>query len=153
MGLWRNPKEDNYFFNQTCCRFPLPNFSMVMSRRRFKEIRNGFRFEDYEQQHVNAATDKIWKIRTVASLMKASISSLLPVPGENLSADEAMILFTGNRCPIIRAMPNKPISRGMKLYCLVDYETKVLLNFNVCDGQINEENSKTYAYGSAGGNC
>lgn len=42
-----------------------------------------------------------------------------------------MVQFTGNKCPIIRAMSNKLITRGILLYTGVDYETKFVFNFNV----------------------
>lgn len=51
--------------------------------------------------------------------------------GAFISADEAMVQFTGNKCPIIRAMSNKLITRGILLYTGVDYETKFVFNFNV----------------------
>lgn len=73
---------------------------------------------------VGQVGDKIWKVRVMTQKLKASFKSFMPHPNEHLSADEAMILFGGKRCPIIRAMPNKPIDRGMKLYVLVDYESK-----------------------------
>lgn len=83
-------------------------------------------------------------------MVKSKFKRFMPAPGEHLSADEAMVLFTGNRFPIIRAMPNKPITRGMKLYMGVDYETKFVFDFNVCDGSISSENSTAYPYGATG---
>jgi hypothetical protein len=41
--------------------------------------------------------DKIWKVRTIVTKVKERFKRFMPAPGEHLSADEAMVLFTGNR--------------------------------------------------------
>lgn len=63
---------------------------------------------------------------------------------------EAMSLNGGNYCPIVRAMPNKPIDRGLKWYVLVDNATNVPALINLCDGVYNAENCKHLPYGAAG---
>jgi hypothetical protein len=47
-------------------------------------------------------------------------------------------------------MANKPITRGIKLYMGVDYDTKFAFDFNVCDGSITAENSTAFPYGATG---
>jgi hypothetical protein len=49
--------------------------------------------------------------------------------------DEGMIKCTTKKCPILRVMPNKPISNGMKMFCIVDYATGVCIDFNMDDDQ------------------
>jgi hypothetical protein len=125
-----------------------------ISFNHFKEIKRNFIFENYTTSDPRAnptlPSDKIWKIRTVVNKVKEKFRRFMPALGEFMSADEAMVLFTGNKCPKIFAMPHKPITRGIKLHMGAEYETKFVFNFNVCDGSITANNSSAYPYGATG---
>lgn len=155
MGLVRMPQIQRYFQDgPVCCGASAFNLKHYISLNRFQEIKRNLVFENYAVKNPTEnpllPADKIWKVRTIVTKVKERFKRFMPAPGEHLSADEAMVLFTGNRCPIIRAMPNKPITRGIKLYMGVDYETKFAFDFNVCDGSITAENSTAFPYGATG---
>lgn len=46
------------------------------------------------------------------------------------------MLYTGFKCPIVVGAPIKPINRGIKLFVLIDYETRIIVDFKVRDGLI-----------------
>ena len=89
-------------------------------------------------------------MRPLIDITKATLHRVNPAPGQYLSLDEAMVLYTGYRCPIVVGAPGKPIPRGIKLYVLVDYETGVIVDFNVHDGSITSEDGKDRPGGVVG---
>ena len=54
--------------------------------------------------------------------------------GKNLSADEAMIPYTGRSC-FKQYMPNKPTKFGIKVWMLCDASTGYCLNYDVYPGR------------------
>lgn len=137
---WR---KESFFQNTKFC-----HFSEKMSLERFRYIRSHLRFADYKGN--NDKQDRAWKVRPLVNAMKVKFKSIVRDPTQHLSIDEAMGRCYVKRCPISVCMSDKPISKGFKLYCLVDFERKVLMDFNLEDGTVTSENSKDFPYGASG---
>lgn len=153
MSSWtHNPIEDYFSESDEYVRgIKKPNFSDYMSLSRYRELNQALRFADYGTTIPAVRTaNKAWKVAPLVDIAKSIIRTINPFPGEVISGDESMMLFKGLYCPIIRAMPNKPIDRGAKFYVLVDYETFVPCALNLCNGVYNAENCAHLPYGSAG---
>ena len=128
----------------------LPNLREKMTYNRWRELKQAMRFEIYDTYDEELkAEDKAWKIRKIFTLLQIAFRGIMTIAGEHLSADEAMVRCC-SRFPLRRCCPNKPIKVGAKFYVLVDYVTKICINISMCDGIINSENSKEYAWGAAG---
>lgn len=147
---WKHADIRAYWGGDTYAGQPKPDFSKIMPRSHFMEIKRNFRFEDYAKPSSSPETDAMWKMRSFVELFKKTLMDSIPAPYQHISVDEAMIKYTAYRCPIIRAMPNKPIPRGLKLYVAVDNETGVPFNFNVCDDMFNEKNCRDFEGGQPG---
>jgi len=147
---WRHSDIRAYWGGGTYAGMPKPDFSKIMSYRDYMEIKRNYRFEDYTNPNSIPETDKMWKMRTLFEIFKKTLMESLPAPMQHISVDEAMIKYTGYRCPIVRAMPNKPIPRGIKLYVAVDNETGIPVNVNVCDDQFDKTNCDNIEGGQPG---
>lgn len=93
---------------------------------------------------------KAWKVKTILNMVKQQCISHMPVPGEFISIDEAMIKYYGKRCPITKSMPAKPIKKGFLLFCAVDYATKFVFDFNLSDNSLTAEMFKDVPWGLSG---
>jgi len=135
----RYPDRKRHWGEEGYAGYEKPDFNRAMSYKEWIEIRRNLRFEDYDAEPRLAANDRAWKVRPLISITRATLKRVNPAPGQYLSLDEAMILYTGFRCPIVVGCPNKPISRGIKLYVLVDYETGIIVDFMLHDGSVTSE--------------
>jgi hypothetical protein len=126
-----------------------PNLSDIISKNLYWYIHKWLRYEDYESPTVDK-TYKAWKVKSIIELFRRKCQQMLPRPGEYLAFDEAMLLDATALSPIAGHMPNKPIDRGAKFYCLGDWESKLVFDFFLDDGEICADNSKDYNYGTTG---
>lgn len=86
--------------------------------------------------------DKAWKVSAITERVRRTFVYHIGTNGlcsEYLALDEGMLKFEGRRCPIVRAMPHKPITRGLKFFMLVDYETGLLVDFKLDNGEFSKE--------------
>ena len=147
---WRQPDLSRYWNSGEYAGQKIPDFSKIMPLSDFKEIRANMRFEDYRREEELKTRDKAWKVRRLIDIVRKKFKDINPAPGQMLSLDEAMILYTGCKCPVVVGAPHKPIKRGLKLYVLVDYETGVVVDFMLHDGQHDEVVAKEFPGGATG---
>ncbi|KAG8229082.1 hypothetical protein J437_LFUL010145 [Ladona fulva] len=98
-----------------------PVFGKIMSRNRFELILSVLRFVDHSNVNIN---DKLFKIRPVIDELIEKFNFYLS-PGQNLSLDEAMILWRG-RLSFRQYVIGKRHKFGIKLYELCTPEGYVL---------------------------
>jgi len=103
-----------------------PFFHETMARNRFREILKFLRFDKKSDRATRLQTDKFTMFSHVWGMFVRNCNSALR-PGENLTIDEQLIPCK-TRCRFIQYMPNKPDKFGIKLWALVDVETKYFLN-------------------------
>jgi len=128
----------------------LPDFASRMSYDRFVELRQLLQFADYREGH-HDESDAAWKVRPLIDRMKAKFQSIDRNPSQHLSVDEAMSMCAAERNPIKIRMDNKPIGCGFKFYVLVDYATKIVLDFEVEDNKYSGRfNKKDKPWGISG---
>ena len=107
MHAWRYPDRSRYWGGGSYAGVSVPDFTNVMSYRDWLEIRRNLRFEDYRREDELKAADKAWKIRPLVNLTKSILKRVNPCPGQHLSLDEAMTMYTGFKCPIVVGAPSK----------------------------------------------
>ena len=123
-------------------------FNKYMSLRRFHEIRANIRTYLASDEN-NYPGNKAWKVRNIFDMLKRAFMLITKAPGEFLSMDESMFKFTGSRNPIKVVIPGKP-NNGIRVFMIVDYWTKIVLNMILDDKSDNAENCKEFAGGFTG---
>lgn len=83
------------------------------------------------------AYDPIGKCRWLLEALVSNFKALWN-PGPYVSVDESMVAYNGKYCAFKQYMPLKPISHGIKLWCLADSSTKYVMNLEVYVGAENE---------------
>ncbi len=131
--------EDSPFFTWK------QNLSTLMTLRRFNEIRGGLKF----YKDGDSTADRGFKVTRIVSKLKETIKSISKNPGEHLSLDEAMGACNCSRNPIFVSVPRKP-HEGFRFFALVDYETKICINFDLDTKALTSDNCKNTAGGMPG---
>ena len=96
---WKFPVLSRYWNSGTYAGMSIPDFSSIMSYADYIEIRRNLRFEDYRKEGELKPNDKAWKVRSLLNIVRDKFKEINPAPGQMLSLDEGMILYTGNKCP------------------------------------------------------
>lgn len=150
LHTWRYPDRKRRWGDEGYTVYEEPDFNRAMSYKEWIEMRRSLRFEGCDEEHRLAANDRAWKVRPLINIARATLKRVNSAPGQFFSLDEAMMLYTGFRCPIVVGRPNKPISRGIKLHFLVDYETGIIVDFMVHDGSVAPEVGDSFPGGVVG---
>ena len=150
LHTWRYPDRSRYWGSGSYAGLNVPDVNLVMSYKDWLGIRRNLRFQDYSREDELKGEDRAWKVRPLVDIVKRTLKKINPAPGQYLSLDEAMILYTGFRCPTVVGAPSKPIKRGIKLYVLVDYSTGIVVDFNVHDGSVKPEQGESFPGGVVG---
>lgn len=108
MGNIKMPSIKSYWSKNIIYQHPL--FSKVMSRNRFEMILRCMCFYD----ETDDTSSRLHKISNVLDHLIERIRNTYQ-PGENLSLDEALLLFRGRLC-FRQYIPNKKARYGIKLY-------------------------------------
>ena len=129
-----------------------------MSYNRFKQVTSNLTFEDYRKVPPDTKEkDKAFKVARLTQTVRnkftapSSVGGLdtTKLAGQKVSLDEAMLRFEG-LCPVGRAMPNKPIKKGLKLFMLVDYATGMIIDFMLDNGEFSKDSFGHLPWGSTG---
>ena len=118
----------------------------LMTYERFCYIRSHIKAyypDDLDLPRLDKKVYRAWE------LLKRHFNLLVPYPGEHLSMDEAMAGCAVSRNPIYVSVLRKPLE-GFRFFVLVDYETKVVINFNLDNKMDNAMNCAQYPYGFVG---
>ena len=123
-----------------------PGVRNCMSLRRFEKLCQYFCVSDREfepSRGIGPVTEKgefpnlnydyLYKVRNVMDHVLANFSRYM-APSHAQSIDESMVAFRG-RCQYKQFMPDKPIKRGIKIYCRCDARTGYLHQFEVYLGK------------------
>lgn len=107
----------------------LPWVVCCMSRQRFKMLSRYLTFDDIETRETRAADDpKFFKCRELTNSVKGKFLSSY-IPGVHLSVDENLYPFRG-RCAFRQYLPSKPAKYGLKVWQLVDSDSRYLIDFD-----------------------
>lgn len=123
-------------------------FKEYMSLRRFSEIRANMRTY-LATDNEGYPNNRAWKVRNAFDMVKRAFMGITKAPGEYLSMDESMLHYTGSRNPIRVIIPNKP-NNGFRVFMLVDYSTKIVINMNLDDKVDNGDNCRDFPGGYTG---
>ena len=105
----------------------------ALTRNRFQEISVNIRFDDIHTRLERCFQSKLYKIDEIFNLFRKNIKRALD-PGSNLCVDETLYSYRG-RCPFKQYIPSKPAKYGIKLWSIVDNQTKYLLDALVYQGK------------------
>ena len=118
---------------------------------RYSNLLSSFQFEDYDSISVEKRNaDRAWKVRRVTNSLRRLFKGLVSVWGEYLVVDEGMLRCTCQLCGLTQVNPNKPIDEGLKFFMLVDYETGLLVDFMLDNGDYNRQAFRDRPWGSSG---
>ena len=104
-----------------------------MPRKRFENILSAIRFDDADTRVERRNNDKLAALREVVEILLGKCKQAY-VPNPILTIDEWLSQYRGG-CPFKMFMPKKPAKFGIKLWMLVDCETKYIWNFQVYTGK------------------
>ena len=107
--------------------------SAAMSRSRFQIISTHICFDNMNTRLERCLQSKMYKIEDIFNVFRQNIQSAV-CPGANLCVDETLYSYRG-RCPIKQFIPSKPAKYGIKIWSLVDNDTKYLLDAVVYQGK------------------
>jgi hypothetical protein len=100
----------------------------------------------------NPGYDPIAQVRWLLDRLKTNFQDHWN-GSEFLCVDESMVAYNGKFCAFKQYLPLKPITHGIKVWCLCCSVTKVILNWEVYVGAENEklQNLPVHACGSGAG--
>ena len=110
-----------------------PIFNSAMPRDRFYLLLRCIRFDVRENRNVN---DKFAPMRHIFERVVTKFRGSYQA-GANVTVDEQLVTFRG-RCGFKIYMPSKPGKYGIKIWALVDSETRYCLNLQPYLGRIGE---------------
>ena len=119
-----------------------------MSFNRFKEIRS--KLKTYGDGDDELYPDnRAWKVMHITTATKTSFRGITKAPKQYISMDEGMVKFTGDKNGVKTVIPGKP-NNGIRLFILVEAESKIMIDFNLDDKTDNAENCSHIAGGFTG---
>lgn len=148
MGIIKLPTLRSYFNEQEPFLYQ-PEIAKVFPRNRFLAIMRYIHLNDNENLPPrDDPSFKLYRVQPLVDFMKMfcldTFEQYFPADQE-LSIDEAMIKYKG-RLSFVQYMPNKPVKRGIKVFCLCDARTGFVLKFDVYVGrQANAQPQKNLA--------
>ena len=102
-----------------------PIFGQYLTRNRYHDI---LRFMHFANNEVISNTNRLEKIKSIIDDFKRKFPNCLN-PAKNLCVDESLVLWKG-RLGFKQYMPSKRHRFGIKLFQLVDCETKFILDLH-----------------------
>ena len=93
LHTWRYPVREKYWDHEQFAGLNGFDLNKIMSYQEWLEVRRNLRFEDYDLED-DLKHDKAWKVRSLIDIVKATLKRVNPAPGQFLSLDEAMVLYT-----------------------------------------------------------
>lgn len=113
----------------------------TMSRERFQFLSRFITFDDIATREERLQTDrKLFKFREIFNRVRTKCLTAYDV-GPHVSVDEHLYPFRGHFMAR-QYMPKKPAKYGMKIWQLVDSESRYLLNFNIYLGKEGDQITK-----------
>lgn len=126
MGLNKKPELHQYWSTDAFYCVPYFQQQHALSRDRFKQLLSCLRFYDCRDE---LTADPLRKVRPFLKLLQQACSNTYR-PGEELSADESLLLYKG-KLLFKQYIPTKRARSGIKVYCLCESATGYLFNFLV----------------------
>lgn len=121
MGIVRKTSIKDYWSTNELISTPF--IPKIFTRDRFLMIYRYLHFNDNE----TVTEGRMRKIAPIIKMLKSKFSSTI-IPSQNLCIDESLILFKG-RLAFKQFIPSKRSRFGVKLFVLVDCNTKFILDF------------------------
>ena len=136
MGIIRLPATVDYWSTNPL--LSVHAISNCMPVRRFKALLRTLHLNDNTKakRPGEDGYDKLFKVRPLLDEVLKNSSSLY-VPHREVSIDEGMVLFKG-RSSYKQYMPQKPVKRGFKVWCLAVSRNGYLQAFEVYTGATEE---------------
>lgn len=106
-----------------------PFITSTFSRHRFLDLLSNLRVSEDESDE----DDQLSKLRDMIQMLTAAIQQY-HYPGEDLTVDEAMILFKG-RSSMRQHIAKKASPTGFKVWMLVDVESNYVYSFDIYTGK------------------
>lgn len=133
MGIHRLPSLKCYWSSDPMLR--VNEIARVMTGNRYRKITQNLHCNNNETiLHKNHKEyDKLHKLRPLLDILNENLGRFYR-PSSFVVIDESMIAFKG-RSMLKQYMPNKPIKRGYKVWCLADSTTGFIIGFIVYTGK------------------
>ena len=133
MGLvWMPALEDYWKIGN---HFHYAPIASRISRDRFKQLSRCLHFTTNAdlKQRGERGYDRLGKVREVINILKNAQLEAYNMT-KSIVVDEAMIPFKGRSC-LKQYLKNKPVKRGIKVWCLADSSNGFIQNFDVYTGK------------------
>lgn len=128
IGIHNVPSDKNYFSSNPLLN--TPNFSKILSERRFILIVKFIHFNDNSKSNEFSGEDRLlFKINPVLKYLRERIKKAY-IPESEVCIDESLLLWKG-RLKYKVYMPLKSARFGIKYYQLCDSRTGYIWNFLV----------------------
>jgi hypothetical protein len=132
MGIVRLPATADYWSSNPL--LAVHAISQCMPLKRFKALLRTLHLNDNSKakRPGEEGYDRLFKIRPLLDIVLKNSENLY-VPHREVSIDEGMVLFKG-RSSYKQYMPQKPVKRGFKVWCLAVSRNGYLQAFDVYTG-------------------
>ena len=136
MGIHQMPRIENYWSTDRMLR--VDQVASIMTSKHFMKLLEMIHIADnwniLPRDHPEY--DKLHKVRPLLDHINSNCARCYS-PSKTVSVDESMIPFAG-RSALKQFMPQKPIRKGYKNWCLADSETGFIIKSEMYCGKINQ---------------
>jgi hypothetical protein len=112
----------------------------LMPKKKFYFMRK--HLKAYKPEDQIPSRSKGWKVARAVEEVRKTFVRVHQTPGEFLSFDEGMAQGSSSRNPIYVSLGKAKPLEGYRFFLLVDYETKIVLNFMMDMKDLNAENCR-----------
>ena len=146
MGLVRMPALEDYWKKDY--HYHYAPIASRISRDRFKQLSRCLHFTNNAdlKKRGERGYDRIGKVRGVISILQTAQIEAYNMD-KNAVVDEAMIPFKGRSC-LKQYLKNKPVKRGIKVWCLADSSNGFIQNFDIYTGKGSNSESEGTTLGA-----
>ena len=114
----------------------VPPLAAIFTRSRFWQLWSNLHLADNMQapDRSDPSFDRLYKLHPMLNIL-ADAFQAAHQPSQQISVDEAMVRYKG-RSSLKQYLPNKPIKRGFKIWCLCDANGGYLQAFQIYTGMM-----------------
>lgn len=136
MGMKRQPNMRSYWYRKESI-FYCSTISNLMTRTRFFSIMKCFYItnpNNYVRDKGLSEYDKLGQVQWLKNSIRDNCKRVWNL-GKYCSVEKMMVRYKGTYCPLRQYMPEKPQKCGIKVWCLANWFTKFVWNFEVYCGR------------------
>ena len=125
----------------------VPAVANLITNTRFKKLTESIHYNDNTKAvpRGEAGYDHLHKLRPIIDALNSHLKEMY-IPSSVMAVDESMVPFKG-RSLMKQYMPMKPVKRGYKVWCLADFRTGFVSQFDIYSGRSDTQGHSSFFLG------